>query len=212
MDVKKLCLLAREEIEAFAPGWNERRLFQQIEDIWRFGLFSFVIPMDRRRAIARLATDVLGVSETVDEGEFTPTLERIACERRWKARELHSELAGVGGLSGDFSRTLRDLAGPEAEWRTAMKKGGDRRSGERSLKGSVLAMAVRLYCDAHAKPGFSVEGPMCRFSNAIGGLALGVERPFNAEAVRHAHRQECRARQFRSPRRRPPNLSEADQL
>jgi hypothetical protein len=61
MDVKKLCLLAREEIEAFAPGWNERRLFQQIEDIWRFGLFNFVIPMDRRRAIARLATDVLGV-------------------------------------------------------------------------------------------------------------------------------------------------------
>ncbi len=62
--------------------------------------------------------------------------------------------------------------------------GGDRRSGDRSLKGSVLGMAVRLYYEAHANPGFSVGGQLVCFANAIGEIALGDGEPFTADAVR----------------------------
>jgi hypothetical protein len=45
-------------------------------------------------------------------------------------------------------------------------------------------MAARLYYEAHARPGFSVGGPLVRFANAIGEIALGEREPFTADAVR----------------------------
>jgi len=92
--------------------------------------------------------------------------------------------------------TLRELAGQEPVWKTALqrkaKQGGDRRSGERSPEGSVLAMAVRLYCDACAKPGFSLNGPLVRFVNLLGELALERPEPFTQDAIKAAFHREKR--------------------
>jgi hypothetical protein len=105
------------------------------------------------------------------------------------ARDLQRELEGLGGLHGEFSDTLRALAGPEPAWRRNLKVGSDRRSGERTLKSSVLGMAVRLYCEAHANPRFSIDGPLVRFANALGELVLGETNPFSPDAVRAEFRR-----------------------
>jgi hypothetical protein len=43
-------------------------------------------------------------------------------------------------------------------------------------------MAVRIYIEACRDPGFSVNGPLCRFANAVGELILGKQ--FKNESVR----------------------------
>ena len=62
-------------------------------------------------------------------------------------------------------------------------RGGDRRSGERKLKSLVMGQALLLYCEAAAKPMWSPTGPMFRFVNLIGELALGGEKPFSPNSV-----------------------------
>jgi hypothetical protein len=152
---ERLLRQARDEIKEFALGWNERRLAERIVDIHRFVIFNSepVIPLQRRRRISRLAGDLLAASSRVS-GEFAEALQKRAAAGQLLARDLQRELEGLGGLNGEFSYTLRALAGSEPVWRTVRKAGGDRRSGERTLKNSVLGMSVRLYCEAHANPTF----------------------------------------------------------
>jgi hypothetical protein len=117
------------------------------------------------------------------------------------ATKLLSELDELGGLSTEFIDALRMLAASERrQFATLRNRGGDRRSGERTLKTSVLGMIVRLYCEAHARPGGKENGPLFRFANAVGELALGKREPFSPGAVRGEFRRM-------KPRvRRPPGL------
>ncbi len=67
----------------------------------------------------------------------------------------------VGGRSGS-----RHSLSPWTPRKTSATRagstawGGNRRSGEHTLHGSALRMAVRLYIEANAKPGFAVVGPL----------------------------------------------------
>ncbi len=149
----------------FALGWNEDEFLWRLYEIYRFAIFnSKVVSLDQRRRIARLASKLL------------------------------SELNGLGGLPEGFLDTLHALAGPKGERRTASQSrpspGGDRRSGERTLRSSVLGMIVRLYCEAHEEPTFSDGGPLVRFANSVGRWALGVEGdPFTSDAVKAEFRR-----------------------
>jgi hypothetical protein len=110
------------------------------------------------------------------------------------ARELRDELDGLGGLDASFRDTLRDLAAP-TKVRTG--RGGDRTSGERGLEQHVLGMATRLYIEACDTPGFSKNGPLFRFANGVGELALGKPGPFTNDAVK----AEFRRTKARAPKR-----------
>jgi hypothetical protein len=60
-------------------------------------------------------------------------------------------------------------------------------------------MIVRLYCEAHARPGGRENGPLFRFANAISAIALGERTPFKPGVVRAEFRRM-------NPRvRRPPS-------
>jgi hypothetical protein len=119
-------------------GWNERRLFWRIWDICGFAALNSEvgIALKRRRRITRLANDVRGVSGARD-GEFLPTLHELAGARRWRAREFLRELDGLAGLDGGYSDTLHALADERnrPKWRADLKRGGNRRSGERQVRG-----------------------------------------------------------------------------
>lgn len=161
----------------FAVGWNEARLLERVYEIFRFAQLNSrkVIPLDRRRRIARLADEML------------------------------AELQGLGGLPEGFLDALRALAGTKPEWRTDQQRrsnrGGDRRSGERTLEGSVLGMIVRVYCEAHHKPAFSEGGPLVRFANAVGRDVLSVSgKPFTSNAVK------AEFRRMKSKVRRPRGM------
>jgi len=45
-------------------------------------------------------------------------------------------------------------------------------------------MAVRLYIEACDRPGFSVNGPLYRFTNAVGEFVLSKRAPFSNDSVR----------------------------
>jgi hypothetical protein len=186
-----------------AIGWNERRLINRIWDICRFAALNGEagITLKRRRRIARLANDVRGVSGT-REGEFMTALRELADAGRWGSRELLKEIDGLAGLSGGYSDSLNALSDErnQPKWRMDMKRGGNRRSGERQLRGHVLRMAVLLYCEAHEKPGFTEGGPLVRFANAVAELALGETRPFKSAVVRDEYRL------MRPKARRTPSL------
>ena len=184
-NVERLLVKACRELRAFAAGLERAPSLQSHLRYLAFRL-SQRQPSDpsaRRRRIARLAADLRGVSGSLD-GEFLEVLRDLAEAGRWCARELRKELEELGGLDGRFCDTLQALARYDPAWRGALKMGGDRRSGDRSLKGSVLGMAVRLYYEAHANPGFSVGGQLVRFANAIGEITLRKREPFTADAVR----------------------------
>jgi hypothetical protein len=150
----------------FALGWNEEKVLKRVREITSFAFLNsrWVIGLDRRRRIIRLADDLL------------------------------TELKGLGGLPDGFDDTLRQLAGPKSEWRRSHrgqpKRGGDRRSGEKSLGGMILEMTVWLCCEAHEKPGFSENGLLVRFANEVGKRALFVEEdPFTSNAVKACFRR-----------------------
>jgi hypothetical protein len=185
---EQLLISARSEVASFALGWDDQRFADRVFDICRFAYFNRdVIPLQRRRRISRLATDVLGTAG-LREGSFYDILNELAQARRWRARELRKEITGLGGLDGDFRHNLKSLAG-ERVGAKASGHGGDRRSGERTLEGSVLVMAVRLYCEAAERPGFSISGPLVRFANMIGELVLNEARPFTPDAVRKSYQR-----------------------
>jgi hypothetical protein len=96
------------------------------------------------------------------------------------ARKLLTSLDGLGGLDDGFIGTLRALAlgAPDRQGH-----GGDRRSDQRTVNGSVLGMAVRLHIEAHAKPGFAANGPLVRFVNNVRQL-LDIAEPFTPDSIK----------------------------
>ena len=190
----------------FALGWNEEKVLGRLCDIYRFAMFNSraVIPFDRRRRIARLAHELLAELN----GECGPANHGPDAEPGSCVTCAGSRTRRLGGLPEGFRDTLHALAGPtaKAEWRTASqsqsKRGGDRRSGERTLEASILGMIVRLYCEAQEEPAFSDGGPLVRFANSAGRWALGVEGdPFTSDAVKaEFRRMKPKARRGRSLR------------
>jgi integrase len=190
---------AREEIREFAPGWNERHLLLRMYDIRRFAFFNGerAIPLARRRGIERLAGDLLLEPEGGPPGFWNELGDLSGREPDWRnvspdlrATKLLKELDGLGGLSAEFLDGLRARAASERQrFAASHTRGGDRRSGEHSVKSSVLRMAVRLYCEADAKPGGREGGPLFRFANVIGEFALGERAPFKPGAVRAEFRR-----------------------
>jgi hypothetical protein len=167
-----------ELAQPFAIGWNKRRLLEQLYEIDRYYVSNSesVIPLSRRRKIERLA------------------------------KRLRDELAGLGGLDADFLGTLHALAQPHPAHLRAARSESNRggavdvkhpgpngvrkaakpgsRTGQRTLKSSVLGMIVRAYFEACAEPGFSKNGPLFRFANAVGEWILGESDPFTSDAVK----------------------------
>jgi hypothetical protein len=95
------------------------------------------------------------------------------------ARDLLVELNRLGGLSPETMADLHALAaGVPARSVT------DRRVGQFRLKDSVRRMAVRLYIEACADPGFSKDGPIHRFVNAVGELVLNERAAFSSDSVK----------------------------
>ena len=205
----------RRKQKAFAPGWTETAVLERVYDICRFAIGNG-IPLDRRRRISRLAGDLLLEISNCSgpPAGFRDELRMLARRQpSWRtipevspggaglATKLLSELEGLGGLSTEFIDALSTLAASERRrFATLRNRGGDRRSGERTLKTSVLGMIVRLYCEAHASPGGRENGPLFRFANAIGELALGGREPFTPGAVRGEFRR------MKPNVRRPPGL------
>jgi hypothetical protein len=208
----------RRKEKAFAPGWTEAAVLERVYDVCHFAIGNGqkVIALHRRRRIRRLASDLL--SETGSgsgaRAEFLGELRVLAGRQPpWRtiprippggarlATKLLSELDKLDGLNAEFIVALRERATSERQRFAILRnRGGDRRSGERSLKSSVLEMIVWLYCEAHTSPGGREGGPLFRFANAIGELALGKREPFSPGAVRGEFRRT-------KPRaRRPPGL------
>jgi hypothetical protein len=152
---KTLLPIIIHEIRPFALGWNDHKVVERILEIHRFCVFN--------------------------ADEVIPLKKRRATAQ--SAKQLLDNLAGIGGLSAEFHEALNLLAkpakDPSGDW------GGDRRSGEPSLKKSVRRMAVRLYLEANEDPGFTPNGPLFRFANRVGELLLlGKPQPFSSTSVR----------------------------
>jgi hypothetical protein len=178
--VKSKLEAIQEAFGRYAPGWSWARVGQRIEQIRSFAIQSgFVIPFEKRQKISGLAGALL------------------------------SELDGLS-LDDEFLGVLKGLASLEGTWRKPgdanPMRGGDRRSGVHTLESSVLRMSVRLYCEAHAEPGFSSRGPLVRFVNAV-GEASGLSS-FTADAVKAEFRRiRSKAKRlpgFRAPSTRDP--------
>lgn len=95
------------------------------------------------------------------------------------ARDLSAELKGLGGLDDHFPSTLSALS-QNAPPRTIE----DRKTGQRNVKSSVRRMAVRLYIEASDQPGFTINGPLFKFVNAVGSLTLDGKGTFTNDSVR----------------------------
>jgi hypothetical protein len=161
------------EVKALAQGWDRDRLTERIREIYWSGLANQkseeMVPLDRRRRIA------------------------------YHARALYEEiaLAGIGFATVEagavflghldmfrtFDGIVRHLPLRGEARQSRSKRGGARRSGLRSFKGWLLGKIVRLY-EAHADPRFSSNGPLVRFANTVGELALGEAEPFKPDAVK----------------------------
>jgi hypothetical protein len=196
---KRVFRQACREIE-FAPGWNKRRLLFRTYEICAIVRLNSEqgIPMDRRRRIWRLAGDILLEEKGGVPGFWNEMGDLLAGhEPDWRtvpqaqrSTKLLLDLEGLGGLTPEFLTALRTRAASEHRcFATSHDRGGDWRSGEHSLRSTVLRMAVRLYCEAHASPGGSVGGPSFRFANAIRELTSDEPEPFSACAVRAEFRR-----------------------
>jgi hypothetical protein len=141
------------------------------------------VPLDRRRRIARLARELHKEIELVGIGFGTAEAEAA----------FMSQLR----FFRTFDGVVRLPVWGESP-QSPPKRGGARRSGLRSFEGSVLEKIVRLYREAHANPGFSSEGPLVRFANTVGELALGTAKPFSSNAVK----AEFRRVKLKAPRPR----------
>ena len=179
----------------------------RIVDIWRFARMSSEqgIKARQRQRIPRLAaaltSDVYGATPEFRselEGLLGPVSPLPARDER-PATRLLSELDGLSGVSVGFRGTLRRLADSEKTLSARIGRGGNRRSGERTLKSLVMGQAVLLYCEASGKPGGSPTGPLFRFVNLVGQLVLGEERSFSPNSVSaEFRRMRPKARRFNS--------------
>jgi hypothetical protein len=204
-DATRLALEARKQIKEFALGWNEQRLLDRFVVTFRFARMSSEQGIKARqrqripRLAAALASDVYGAMPEFRselEGLLGPVLPLPACDDR-PATRLLSELDGLSGVSVRFRETLRRLADSEKTLFARIGRGGDRRSGERTLKSLVMGQAVLLYCEAAAKPGESPTGPLFRFVNLVGELVLGEEKPFSLNSISaEFRRMRPKARRF----------------
>ena len=203
---------ARKQIRKFALGWNERRLVARIVETWRFARMNSErgIRARQRQRIPRLAaaiaSDIYGATPEFRsqlEGLVGPVVPLLACDYR-PATSLLRELDGLSGVSARFRETLGHLAESRRTLSATIGRGGNRRSGERTLKSLVMGQAVLLYCEAAAKPGGSPTGPLFRFVNLIGELVLGEERPFSPNSV-SAEFRRMRPK-ARRPQVRPPDF------
>jgi hypothetical protein len=160
-DVESLVIASGWE---FAPGWDWRRVLKRVYENNSYVLSNKEMPPERRRHIARLAFD------------------------------LREKVVGLKWMGSEFNDILRKLAGEEGGRQITRPvrtgRGGDRRSGERTAKGSALGQIVRLYIEAHAKPAFSTNGPLVRFANGIGELVLQEPKPFTSDAVKAEFRRQ----------------------
>jgi hypothetical protein len=110
--------------------------------------------------------------------DVIPLSERMEIAR--KAKELLGIFERVGGIDLDplFSETL----GLDWIFLQTLKVLAAHSNNRQSVEGHVAAMIVRLYTEAHEKPGFTARGPLVRFAMEIYDL-LGVpedERPSEA--------------------------------
>jgi hypothetical protein len=100
-------------------------------------------------------------------------------ERRQLAGEARAVLKaddGIKRLDRAISRDLVDLAAQQPEFKG---RGGNRRKGKHSVKAHVARMAVRLYLDAHEKPGFS--GALCKTAMVrLTGVSAVAQRSASA--------------------------------
>lgn len=171
---------ACDEVKALAPGWDGRRLTKRIQEIQAICKEEELVSLDRRRRIARLARCLHKEIELAGIG--VGTVEQEAA--------FLSHLHVLQTLDGIVRLPVREAR------QSRSKRGGARRSGLRSLKGLLLGKIVGLYCEAHANPRFSSEGPLVRFANTVGELAFGKARPFTSNAVQGEFRRtKLKARQ-----------------
>jgi hypothetical protein len=225
--LKRLLRRAICEIGVFAPAWGTRRVKDRIQDIRRFALLNSEagIAFADRRRIERAADKLLTNLEArrVGDGQAFATLRVLVGAERLTDLEARGvsdigalrALAGQrlteDGFVGGRPATRQSLSPWVARKVTAKRAGstawgGDRRSGQHTLHGSVLRMAVLLYCEAHAKPGFAIVGPLVRFANAVGAMALNEKVPFSPDAVRKAF-QRMRTKARRPKHRKAKRLA-----
>lgn len=161
------------EVKAFAAGWDRDRLTERIQEIAVICRPEQFVSLDRRRRIARFARCLhkeielagIGIGNVEQEAVFLAHLHLLET------------------FDGILRLPVREA--PQSQ----SKRGGARRSGWQSFKGWVLGKIVRLYCGAQADAGFSAEGPLVRFANAVGELALGTAKPFTSNAVKAEFRR-----------------------
>jgi hypothetical protein len=148
-------------------------LTKRIQEIQAICKEEELVSLDRRRRIARLARCLHKEIELAGIGLGT----------------VEQEAAFLSHLH--VSQTLDGIVRlPVREARQSQsKRGGARRSGLQSFKGLVLGKIVRLYREADANPRFSPEGPLVRFANTVGELALGIAKPFTSNAVKAEFRR-----------------------
>jgi hypothetical protein len=190
--VQRLLDQACGEVKALAPGWDRHRLIERIQEIHLSAAADRkgeeAVPLFRRRRIARSARDLLKEIELAGFGFGTAEAEA----------NFLSWLRFFRSFDGVVRVPV--WGAPQSQTR----RGGDRRSGLQLFKGSVLSKIVRLYREAHANPRFSLEGPLVRFANTVGELALGKAKPFSSDAVKAEFRRE-KLRAPRPRRQRPYN-------
>jgi hypothetical protein len=166
------------EVKALAPGWDRHRLIERIQEIHLSAAADRkaeeAVPLLRRRRIARSARDLLKEIELAGFGFGTA--------------EAEAEFLTYLRFFRSFDGVVRVPVWGEAP-QTQTRRGGARRSGLQLFKGSVLSKIVRLYREAHANPRFSLEGPLVRFANTVGELALGKAEPFTSNAVKAEFRR-----------------------
>jgi hypothetical protein len=136
----------------YAPGWNSKRLVQRIDDIRRY-----------YRSNLAYRREECSESGIVSESGCVSLAERREIAR--KTQELLKIFERVGGIDLDplFSQTL----GLDWLFLQTLKGLAKHSEDRQTLEGHVAAMIVRLYIEAHEKPGFTARGPLVRFARKV---------------------------------------------
>jgi hypothetical protein len=112
------------------------------------------------------------------------------------AGQLIKRLERFGCADPDFLGKLRAL---ENIAPVRGGRGGDRRSGKRNSRRQILLQeAVRLYREAHEKPGFSENGRLFHFVNGLGEAIFNGSSPFTPASIEAEFQRQRAARDFKS--------------